>query len=109
MVRADWFESKWRWLKRFAVAAGLGSVLIVAGWSAEREVIVAVGGLLVVPLLLWLFIIPILHWKDRYVGERSGAWGALLALETSNWSKMLYWYRHVLPDWRRTGRYEHVP
>ncbi|MBB6367593.1 MULTISPECIES: hypothetical protein [unclassified Xanthomonas] len=71
--------------------------------------IVAVGGLLVVPLLIWLFIIPILHWKDRCVGERSGAWGALLVLETSNWSKMLYWYRHVLSDWRRTGRYEHVP
>lgn len=60
----------------------IGGVLIVVGASTEHEVIVAVGGLVVVPLMLWLFIIPILHWKDRYVGERSGAWGALPVCET---------------------------
>lgn len=105
MDRSSWFEPKWRLLRRFAVAATLGALLAVPGAALEQPALIIPGVLLFFPLLFLLVFIPVLHWKDRYIGQRSGVWGAFLVFETSSWSKVFYWFRHVLPDWRRSGRY----
>jgi len=105
MDRVEWFTPKWRWLKRLALAAAMGPVLVGIGISTDLVALIVTGSMLLLPLLAWLVLIPVLHWKDRYVGHRSGTWGAFLALEASGWSKFIYWFRHVLPDWYRSGRY----
>lgn len=79
MKRAEWFEKKWYYLRRLGYFA--------------------LGGLV---------LIPIYHWKDRYVGGHNNLWGALLVIETSGWSKVIYWFRHIFPDRARTGRYANV-
>ena len=105
-MRNEWFAPKWLWLKRFAIAGFAGLAVICVGVVAELPAIAAIGIITVVPLIFWLAFIPVLHWKDRYIGGRSGVWGGFLAFETSGWSKLFYWFRHVLPDWRRAGRYK---
>jgi len=105
MSREEWFKPKWLWLKRFALIAAVGLVLGIVGVATEFPASSVLGTVLAIPVVVWLALIPILHWKDRYIGQCSGPWGGFLALETSGWSKVIYWFRHVLPDWRRTGRY----
>jgi len=105
MDRGEWFEPKWRWLKRLAMAAAAGPVFVGAGIAADLAALIVLGAALLVPILAWLVLIPVLHWKDRYLGEHSGTWGAFLALEASGWSRVVYWFRHVLPDWQKSGRY----
>jgi hypothetical protein len=70
--------------------------------------ITLIGVFLMVPWFVWMVLVPIYHWKDRYVGERTNLWGAILVIETSGWMKIVYWFRHVLPDRNRTGRYADV-
>ena len=107
MSRQDWFEPKWYFMKRFALMALAWAFLCLAAVLLGIEPL-AIGALLIVPLLLWVVVVPLLHWKDRYVGERSTLWGVLLLIETSGWFKLVYWFRHVLPDWRQSGRYEEM-
>ena len=57
------------------------------------------------PLLVWAYILTIWHWKDRYIGRHSDLWGAILLIETSSWFKLIYLFRHIIPDTRGTGRY----
>jgi hypothetical protein len=108
MKREDWFEAKWRYLRRFGPFAIAGLICAAVGFGTDRTWLAMVGFLLMVPWFVWVVLIPIYHWKDRYVGERNSLWGALLVLETSGWMKIVYWFRHVLPDRRRTGRYANV-
>ena len=105
MDRSTWFEPKWRWLRRFSFAALAGIALIILGAVADLPLLIGLGAASLVPLLFWLVFIPVIHWKDRYIGHNSATWGAFLAFETSGWSKLFYWLRHILPDWQRTGRY----
>lgn len=109
MNRTEWFESKWRWLKRFALLALVGTAAVVIGVATELVALAALGGLSWIPLMFWVAFIPILHWKERYAGHNSTMWGAFLVFEASSWSKLFYWFVHVLPDWRRSGRYADVP
>lgn len=109
MNRAEWFKSKWLWLKRFALMAIVGVLFLVAGVAADLIALAVVGGLLLAPLIFWVAFIPLLHWKERYVGSKSSVWGAFLVFETSSWSKLFYWFVHVLPDWRRSGQYADTP
>jgi len=104
MTRTEWFEPKWLWLKRFALSAVAGAVLLTAAVVTDIQIL-ALGFLLLAPLIFWVAFIPVLHWKDRYIGGRGNVWGAFLVFETSSWSKLIYWYVHVLPDWRRSGQY----
>lgn len=60
---------------------------------------------LLVPFCFYAYIVTIWHWKRRYQGKRSELWGALLLLETTGWFKVIYWFRHILPDWYGSGRY----
>lgn len=105
MNREEWFNHKWCYLKRFSWMAA-GAFLFGVLAQVLNIQILAVGLVLLVPLIFWLVLVPLLHWKDRYIGERSTLWGAVLLIETSGWSKIVYWFRHVLPDWKRKGRYE---
>ena len=109
MHRNQWFESKWRWLHRFAWLGAAGVALMVAGAATEWIACLAIGMALLTPLIFWIAFIPVLHWKDRHVGSHSTVWGAFLAFEVSGWSKLAYWVVHVLPDKRRTGAYADVP
>ena len=65
----------------------------------------AVGALCVVPAALYLVLLTIWHWKGRYRGTHSSLWGGLLVVETSGWFKLVYLFRHIIPDARNTGRY----
>ena len=105
MNREEWFEAHWKYLRRFGPLAIAGAVVAAIGAVVQRDWVLALGFLLVIPWLLWIVLIPIFHWKDRYVGEHNKLWGALLVVETSGWTKIVYWLRHVLPDRSRSGRY----
>ena len=107
MTREEWFKSKWSYLKKFALLALVGAILLIAGTKLEIKIL-QFGAFLIIPLLFWLVIIPLLHWKDQYIGEKSTLWGALLVIETSGWFKIIYWFKHILPDWNKTGRYENL-
>ncbi len=107
--RTEWFRPKWLWLQRFAWAGAVGAILAVVGELADVAAATVAGVVLLVPLLFWLALIPVLHWKDRYIGDASNVWGAFLVFETSSWSKLFYWFVHVLPDWKRSGLYADAP
>ena len=109
MNRSEWFESKWRWLRRLALVALIGVAAMVIGAATDVVPLAIVGGISIIPLIFWVAFIPILHWKERYIGARSTVWGAFLVFETSSWSKLFYWFFHVLPDWRRSGQYADAP
>lgn len=105
MNREEWFYPKWKYLKKFLLFSLVGFIFLVAAVATEIKAM-GLGALLMVPLIFWLVLVPLLHWKDRYIGEKSTLWGALILIETSGWLKLVYWFRHVLPDWRKSGRYK---
>ena len=111
MDRADWFAPKWRWLKRFALLGLIGvAALLIAVVNAPDIVWFFTGFSIafatLMPIIFWLCFVPIMHWRERYKGTRPGTWGAFLVFETSGWSKLLYWFMHVLPDANGTGLYQ---
>lgn len=105
MKREEWFAAKWQYLRRFGQFAIVGLVAAIIGILIDQKWLTLIGVIAIIPWFVWVVLIPIYHWKDRYVGERTNLWGALLVIETSGWLKIVYWFRHVLPDRNRTGRY----
>ena len=107
--RDAWFTPVERRMKFLAWPAAAGAVCLVIGFLTPPDgplrPLWLLGGLLCLPLLLYAYILPIWHWKDRYRGDASHLWGAVLLLETSGWAKLVYWFRHILPDWKASGRY----
>ena len=72
------------WLAIFAAASV--PLFLVAVLSERQQVTIfcAVAGLvLFLPGFLYLYLLTIWHWKDRYKGKHSDLWGALLLIETS--------------------------
>ena len=67
--------------------------------------LVFTGVVLFVPGALYMMLVTIWHWKERYRGKHSDLWGGLILLETTGWFKLIYLFRHVIPDARGTGRY----
>ena len=67
--------------------------------------IVIIGALLFLPGAVYLMLVTMWHWKERYRGEHSDLWGGLILFETSGWFKLVYLVRHIIPDARGTGRY----
>lgn len=59
----------------------------------------------VCPCLIYGYVLTILHWKARYRGSHNDLWGVLLVLEASGWFKLVYLFRHLLPDMYGRGRY----
>jgi len=107
------FANKFRTLTRLARIALLALPLLVAAAVLRNRspllelcVILAVGAAL--PCLIYGYALTILHWKARYRGIHSDLWGILLLLEVSSWSKLVYLFRHVLPDMNGRGRYGDV-
>jgi uncharacterized membrane protein YfcA len=109
LEREKWFPPKLKWLARFAAAAVIG---VFAGAAASFYSSTAAFLLIfatVAPFIFWLCFIPIMHWRERYRGTKPYTWGAFLVFETSGWSKIFYWFMHVLPDRERRGLYRDVP
>lgn len=64
-----------------------------------------IGMLLVLPFGVYLTVVTMWHWKARYRGKNSDLWGVLIVLETTSWFKLVYLFRHIVPDARGKGRY----
>jgi hypothetical protein len=87
-------------------AAGL-PVLAVAALRGRGPLAIfcgVTGAVLFLPGFVYLYILTIWHWKERYKGRHSDLWGALLLIETSGWFKLVYFFRHLLPDAIETVR-----
>jgi hypothetical protein len=107
-----------RWRKRFErirllgwlALAGLPFALVACFTSeSTQKICTIVACLLIIPVLVYLYVIVIWHWKNRYRGKHSDLWGALILLETSGWMKIVYFFRHIVPDMYGTGRYRLDP
>jgi hypothetical protein len=105
------------WLKRFELIRAFGWVAlvglafgVVAFISSEgiRLWAAVFCALLVLPSLIYTFVVIIWHWKERYRGKHSDLWGALIVIETSGWFKIVYLFRHLIPDMRQSGRYRYA-
>lgn len=109
--------SKFETLKRLGEMAlyglGLGAIAWATSLLHGPELLVAFCGafaaILIAPVVFFFCFMPILHWKARYRGENSDWWGVLLVLQLSGWAPLIYFFRHILPDIRRTGRYHSEP
>jgi hypothetical protein len=102
------------WTKRFELIRGLGWIAVVglllgliAVFSSEQvrfwTAIFAV--LMCLPAFAYTYVVVIWHWKERYRGRHSDLWGALILIETTGWLKLVYLFRHLIPDMRHGGRY----
>jgi predicted permease len=78
---------------------------ILQSHSPWPEVLGVLAVLSFLPCFIFAYVLTILHWKSRYQGKHSDLWGVLLLLETSGWFKLIYIFRHILPDMRGRGRY----
>jgi hypothetical protein len=100
-----------KWPKRFELIRGFGWLALVSVTffvstlffpREYRDWPLVFGVLFVLPLLVYTYVVVIWHWKERYRGKHSDLWGALILIETSGWFKLIYFFRHILPDMRRS-------
>lgn len=90
--------------------AGLPFMILAAFTTDIWRTLSIVGTLLLIlPGFVYVYVIVILHWKDRYRGRHSDLWGVLILIETSGWMKLVYIFRHLVPDMRQAGRYRAIP
>jgi cytochrome bd-type quinol oxidase subunit 2 len=105
------FQAKYTLLKRLGWLALAGTALVCVAIALGDDqlrpysVFAAIGAVCIIPVVVYLVILTLWHWKGRYRGEHSNLWGAMLVIETSGWSKLIYLFRHIIPDARKTGRY----
>jgi hypothetical protein len=113
MTRAEWFRPKFRWLKGLALLGLLGVVAFAAGDRVGddnlRGILMLGGFFAFAPVVVWFSFMPILHWKDRYVGRHPNLWGGFMVFETSGFTRLIYWFVHLLADYRARGPYRDVP
>jgi hypothetical protein len=104
-----WFQPVGVWFERFGwLALGGAALLAAALWLPHGSLsttLLVLRILLILPWFTYVYLLTIWHWKERYRGHHSRLWGALLLIETSGWFKIVYWFRHIVPDWRGRGRY----
>lgn len=95
------------WLRRLGLVAACGVVLLVPKFVLPdySSLIFIFGFSLILPVVVFLQVLTFLHWKERYRGTHSTLWVVFLAIESSGWSKLVYLFRHIIPDMRRRGRY----
>jgi len=114
------WQKRVRWIGYLAIPALAGIILLIgaligiakAGGSTTDGGVVTlfvVGVMLMLPEIAWLNLVPFMHWAKRYRGRHSTLWLCLLVFETSGWFKLVYLFRHILPDWRGRGRYKRTP
>ncbi len=102
------WQLRFRWLQRLGIAALLGLAILLPCIFMERMAplaLVLTGMVLFVPGAIYLLLVTMWHWKERYRGKHSDLWGGLILLETTGWFKIVYLFRHIIPDARGTGRY----
>jgi len=103
------FTHKFTTLKLLFKVGILGLLLLIPACFVISSItgkILAVAGIaLIIPGLVYFYVLTILHWKARYKGTHSDLWGVLLLIETSGWFKLFYLFRHILPDMSSKGRY----
>ena len=104
------FANKFRMLSRLAKVALLAVPLLVVAAALHShsplpELCGLFAALVALPCLIYGYVLTILHWKARYRGSHSDLWGVLLLLEASGWFKLVYLFRHLLPDMKGRGRY----
>lgn len=105
------FRAKFTLLKRLGGLALAGIPLlcvaiVLNGFRFQPfGVLATLGALCLVPGIFYLVIFVLWHWKGRYRGDHSNLWGAVLLLETTGWGKLIYLFRHIIPDARKSGRY----
>lgn len=108
-MRDEWMEKKFARLELLFWFAAAGAVALCVALpvlsGAARTAVVLPAIALIAPFFCYVVFMTIWHWKYRYHGKHSDLWGAVLLIETSGWFKIVYWFRHILPDWRGTGRY----
>jgi hypothetical protein len=103
------------WAKRFELIRGFGwlalgglFLALIAAFTTDevRRITLIFAILLSLPAFIYTYVVTIWHWKDRYRGNHSDLWSALILIETSGWMKFVYLFRHLIPDMRHTGRYK---
>lgn len=105
------FQAKYTLLKRLWWLALAGVVFLCVAIALGDDQLqpyvglAVLGAVCVVPAAFYIVILTLWHWKGRYRGARSNLWGAVLVIETSGWFKLVYLFRHIIPDARKTGRY----
>src|SRR6267378_1863471 len=108
-MRDQWLEDRIAMTKKYGWTALAGVALIASGLAPKENSkmipLILIGIMMIIPFFIHETIFTIWHWKRRYRGEHSDLWGAILVIESSGWFKIVYWFRHILPDWRGTGRY----
>jgi hypothetical protein len=105
------WQNRIRWVIRLGLLAVLGLALLIPPLILNGDLpaaLIVAGLLLVVPGLIYLNLVTIWHWKARYRGSHSDLWGALILIETSGWLKLVYLFRHMIPDARGRGRYARI-
>jgi hypothetical protein len=103
------FLERFALLKRLGVAVLAGLALLLAALNLPEGGLqtwtAVLGGFAIVPGVFYLILLTAWHWKARYRGAHSDLWGALLILESSGWFKLVYLFRHLVPDAAGSGRY----
>lgn len=102
--KEEWFRKNLRRVRKSGLWALIGICFVTMAAISKIKALF-LGGILILPILFWLNLIPLLHWKEYYKGDKSNLWGALLLIETSGWFKIVYWFRHVLKDRKGLDRY----
>jgi hypothetical protein len=99
-----------RFLKRLGLVALTGLVVLLGSATLDegsaQNALIVIGILGIVPAFGYLVLLTAWHWKGRYRGTHSDLWGGILLLETSGWFKLVYLFRHIVPDAHGTGRYQ---
>src|SRR5882724_9295932 len=100
------------YLALFGLALFVGSITVLGDDlhpNIPSTVCAIIGAVAFVPGVFYIVALTIWHWKTRYRGNRSDLWGVVLVVETSGWFKLVYLFRHIIPDARGTGRYARPP
>ena len=106
------FANKFRILVRLANLALVAIPLavlaaILQNHSPWPQLLIGLAILAFLPCFIFAYVLTILHWKSRYRGAHSDFWGVVLLLESSGWLKLIYIFRHIRPDMKSQGRYNH--
>ncbi len=104
------YSNRFRILKRlfvpFLIGLALGIFAYIFRSYTLGKILAVFAAIGIVPCFIYAYVLVILHWKDRYVGNHSTLWGVLILIESSGWMKLVYIFRHLIPDLRSSGRYE---
>ena len=105
-----WEEVRFEWLVRLAWMMVPGIALFFFALRTPSTdwvyaMVAFAGVLLMLPCFIHLQFLAVWHWKARYIGNHSKLWGVLFILEATGWFKLIYFFRHILPDRRNRGRY----